>query len=298
MRLSRALPVFGAFFILLVSSLGVNSAFAGAEVIFVEDFDDTLDGWSQSICHTLDASQSCSILQSEFAQHSSSFHPLDPAISEPYWGVVKIFDSDNGTCSGPVEVRYSKEFVVPSTGEYNLETVIGVTNCAGCIETATLYIDGIQIFQRAGINANIDPTDNQTVFLESFTMNLDEGTHSIELGLGSTVTCNGNFQAAFDNIVVRSVVPPLTCGEGTVEDENQCVVDPTIIQQIIDLEALILELQNIIAELEALLGIHAPFTEEECDEIKATVAQKEADGRKVPSKLSSNFDTCVELYGE
>ena len=90
----------------------------------------------------------------------------------------------------------------------------------------------------------------------------------------------------------------ITCGEGAVFSNGQCEVDPDITQQIFDLEAFIVELQNIIAELEALLGIHAPFTEGECDEIKATVAQKESDGKKVPSKLSSNFDTCIKLYGE
>ena len=281
-----------------ISTLGVNQiAFAGTEVIFFEDFDDTLAGWTQTLCQTLDASQSCTIIQAEFAQPLSSYRPLAPAISEPYWGVVRIFDSDASSCSGPVEARYSKEFVVVNNGEYQIKAVIGVTNGAGTIETATLYIDGLNVFQRSGINAYFDPITNQKVFVESATRELDVGTHSVELSTHSTITCNGEFYGAFDDIEISRIIP-LTCGEGTVEFENQCVVDPTITQQIIDLEALVLELQGIITELEALLGIHAPFTEEECDDIKQTVIQKEADGKKIPSKLLEKYETCIDLYGE
>jgi len=61
-------------------------------------------------------------------------------------------------------------------------------------------------------------------------------------------------------------------------------------------------LQGIIDDLNAfidfLLANFAPFTEAECDDIKDTIAQKEADGKKVPQKLLKNFETCIELYGE
>ena len=218
-----------AIFVVLVLlvSFGSQYSLAGTGVVFSEDFDDTLDGWLLDSCQILDASQSCSIVQSEFAQPPASYHPLDPAISDPYWGVVKISDSGGGTCSGPVDARYSKEFVAPSNGEYRIESVIGVTNCAGCIETATLYIDGVQIFQRDGINGSVDPLTNQKLFFESLDLNLDQGTHEIGIGLASTVTCGGEFHAAFDNILVSAITPAITCGSGTTLIGNECEADVT-----------------------------------------------------------------------
>jgi hypothetical protein len=292
----KKIGIFGLFAV-LIGSFGLSQS-AFAETIFSENFDGTLGGWTLDSCTVLDSSQSCSIIQSQFAQPPTSFNPLDEAISSPYWGVMRISDSGGGTCSGPVEARYTKDFSVPSTGEYQIEAVIGVTNCAGCIETATFYIDGIQIFQRAGINANVDLTDNQTVFLETFNMNLNAGTHSIELGVGSTVTCGGDFHAAFDNIVISSVVPPLTCGAGTVEVSNECVVDPAITQEITNLETIVTGLLGIIDDLLEILAVYAPISQTECSEIQTTIDQKIADGKKVPPKLLENLETCEAIYPE
>ena len=91
--------------------------------------------------------------------------------------------------------------------------------------------------------------------------------------------------------------PTLECGPDTILQGNLCVVDPAITQQITDLEALVQELENRIAELLALLNIFAPITEAECADIQATVDQKIADGKNVPPKLLSNLETCTELYG-
>jgi len=96
---------------------------------------------------------------------------------------------------------------------------------------------------------------------------------------------------------VCDVNPTLACGPDTILQGNLCAVDPAITQQITDLEALVEELENRIAELLALLNIFAPITEAECADIQATVDQRIADGKKVQPKLLSNLETCAELYG-
>ncbi len=88
----------------------------------------------------------------------------------------------------------------------------------------------------------------------------------------------------------------ITCGEETTLNitTNEC--EPDVTQSDIGI------LQGIIDDLNAfidfLLANFAPFTEAECDEIKDTIAQKEADGKKVPPKLLEKLATCIELYGE
>ena len=129
---------------------------------------------------------------------------------------------------------------------------------------------------------------------------VSEGIHKIDIQAEGQVSgCNTVGIGLWQGTARIFSDPPLLlpCGEGTVEGETHCVVDPAITQQIIDLEALVLELQNIIADLMALLEIFAPFTEAECDDIKDTIAQKEAAEKKVPPKLLEKLATCIELYG-
>lgn len=137
---------------------------------------------------------------------------------------------------------------------------------------------------------------------------VSEGIHKIDIQAEGQVSgCNTVGIGLWQGTARIFSDPPLLlpCGEGTVEGETHCVVDPAITQELVDansliiiLQALIQTLQDRILELEELLGVHAPFTEEECDDIKDTIAQKEAAGKKVPPKLLSNLEICIELYGE
>jgi hypothetical protein len=291
-----------AIIVAFVGSLGVNQmAFAAPEVVFSEDFDGTLTGWSQTICDTNHGTQVCSLIQATEV-HNPWNSVKAPPPSAPNWGGVNLQAIGSGSLSVPIEVRYEKTFSVTTEDDYQVSAVLGVTDCSQCVESTQLFIDGNQIFSRSGVDVNLGPQSPQTTFFESTTVHLTSGVHTVGINLHSTAAVSGDFRASFDDIVIQS---ELSCGTGTVQVGTECVPDPDIVQDLADANALITTLQNLIqilqdriVILEAIVAEYFPYTAEECSEFKATYDQKITDGKKIPPNLEKKVEQCAALDGD
>jgi len=189
-----------------------------------------------------------------------------------------------------------------------------------CGGTINLLENGVINFNDEGTNhgtINGDTTTQITTPLSSNTL-FNSGTVSQDISLnkvsiqsiaspcppdpicGDSIVNQASEQCDDGNLIeddgCTNLCQFITCGEETTLNitTNEC--EPDVTQSDIGI------LQGIIDDLNAfidfLLANFAPFTEAECDDIKDTIAQKEADGKKVPPKLLEKLATCIELYGE
>jgi len=123
---------------------------------------------------------------------------------------------------------------------------------------------------------------------------------------GGTEQCDDGNAADGDGCSSSCLVETVSgfdCGFGTTEDDGECVVDPTITQQLaqalVDLGAALAQITNleaIITELEALLGEEDVFTLEECQKFQELADKRTQDGKDIPKGLQQNLETCAELF--
>ena len=118
----------GTLSLVLVAGM-TSPAFAETEVVFFEDFDDTLTGWNQILCiASAPDGQICQIGQ---ATELVNDPPNEPPNSLSFWGFVEVADSIVSTPVGPVETRYAKSFSIIEEDDYELEAVLGIKDCRG-----------------------------------------------------------------------------------------------------------------------------------------------------------------------
>jgi len=185
--------------------VGSQNVFAGTEIVFEEDFDGILVGWSESVCNRNDLIGQTCIL----GQATGLFDVNEPPPSLPNWGFVEIEDlvsNDGGFL--PIEVRYQKSFNVPSEDDYNVSAWLGIKDCFGCNISTQLYIDGVLVLERVGPNLpNNTPNPPPHDFFEESTVHLTSGSHDIEMAMFSNLAFAGNFRASFDDILIQRDVP-------------------------------------------------------------------------------------------
>jgi len=206
-----------------------------------------------------------------------AFAELEPSLTaEAFYNKGKIdifFDFDNipETCSG--NLRYTWHIYGQDPVSYGVDA-----DGKGSFTILPVGVDFVELIVIVSGNC----------VSERFDLNIPiQLPQQIICGTGTILNENNQCVPDLANI----------CGPQTILQGNMCVVDPAITQQITDLEALVQELENRIAELLALLNIFAPITEAECADIQATIDQKIADGKNVPPKLLSDIETCTEIYG-
>jgi hypothetical protein len=316
----KKIGIFGLFAV-LIGSFGISqSAFAAPEIVFSDNFDTGLTGWTQTICDKNHDSQTCSLIQATEVHNPWNTEKASPP-SAPYWGGVNLQATGLGSLSVPIEVRYEKTFSVTTEDDYQVSAVLGVTDCSQCVESTQLFIDGNVVFSKSGTDVSIGPQSPQTTFFESTTVHLTPGVHTVGINLYSTAAVSGDFRASFDDIVIQS---ELSCGTGTVQVGTECLPDTTDddsdgipnqfdgcptdsnkglpgvegcgnsdTQPLVDQ---INSLLNRISELVALLLQYFPYTEAECNEFQATYDAKVAEGKKIPPKLEEKVADCNTLY--
>jgi hypothetical protein len=203
--------------IVIALAIFVPPAFS-QPIVFQENFDSPLVGWSQTVCIRNDPpQQSCIIGTSD-----RLVDPLGPPIpgvmpsSPPNWGYVQITDFISDNLPGSAEVRYKKSFNVVVEGDYPISAVLGTKDCKGCNILTQLYVDSdvnpAPVFQNIGVNTNINTGDHPYKFSHEGTIHLVSGTHYVELGMYTDVAFNGPFRASFDDIKIG--VDPDVDGDG------------------------------------------------------------------------------------
>jgi len=179
-------------------------------VALAERFDGSLSPGTQSLCATRKSSQVCSLEQATRSAYG-------PPLSAPYFGRPLIVDR-SGYCTGPVEVRYKREFTTSAAGTYHLSAYVGVSPCDICNERARLFIDGALLIERIGpatARGGVLPPDS----LEQAMVTLAAGAHTIEIGMYSNEACYGGFSAYFDNIALER---PDSDGDGVPDGDDLC----------------------------------------------------------------------------
>ncbi len=186
----------------LVSS--IPAVFAETEIIFEENFDNGLSGWTLSQCTLgIAAHQECNIGTSTT---SSAFDTVNNAPSSPNWGYTEIF-SDYPPCKyEPIEVKHKKTFTVDEEGDYDLSSQIATTTCTTCKISSQLYIDGTIVFDQTGKTGN-NPLPPTTINFHETTISLQPGEHTLEIGMQSDFACSGNFRSSFDDIRIEYEMP-------------------------------------------------------------------------------------------
>jgi len=189
----------------LVFSLA-QSSYQVTEIVFEENFDDTLTGWSESVCDRNDPNQICSLIQDTVIPQAHN--PVSaPAPSPPNWGAARIEAFGGGSSILPIEVRYQKTFNVAEADDYDISAWLGITDCSGCVITSQVFVDGALVFARAGVDVGSSPPSPETTFFESTSIPLSEGSHTIEIGMLSTGAVTGDFRASFDDILIQRIIP-------------------------------------------------------------------------------------------
>jgi len=217
------------------------------EIVFKENFDGILTGWSESLCNTNDPSQVCSIGQVTRLPQP----PNESPNSLPNWGFVQIAATGAGSSEIPVEVRYQKSFNVAQEADYEISAVLGVNDCSSCVQSAQLFIDGILIFEESGVDLTIEPSGINK-FFDQGTIHLTAGPHNIEIAMHSTGALGGNFRASFDDIIIRQIPADLHENILTEVQNIEEKLDgdrPSLITQIVD------TLASIATDIGTVLGI-------------------------------------------
>jgi len=189
----------------LIISLA-QSSHQATEIVFEENFDGALIGWTESVCdRNTPATQVCRI-----GQATQLFDPPNEAPnSPPNWGFVEI--EANGGAFIPVEVRYQKSFNVAVEDDYDVSSWLGVKDCTGlgeCHIASRLFIDGVIVLEQAGPDLSDEPPLPSHVFFEQTTVHLTAGNHNVEMGMLSPEgAINGFFRASFDDILIQRTIP-------------------------------------------------------------------------------------------
>ena len=169
------------------------------QIIFEENFDSGIAGWSQSLCQLRNSGQECRI---------GTVTSPTPVPSPPNWGFSGIRDFVPG-CAGSVATKHAKSFSVSETGNYEISAVMFGSTCSGCDVFARLFIDGQQILIKKGQRLGVDPPlppSTQTAVVA-----LPAGQHTIEIGMTSNAACFGGFSGLFDNIAItQTTASPTT----------------------------------------------------------------------------------------
>lgn len=196
-----------------------------AETVFEEKFDTPLVGWSESICNrNTPANQICSIGQAP-TLHTP---PFESPSSLPTWGYVQIAATPPGNDNVPVEIRYEKSFTVTTPDTYSVESFVGIMDCGNCVISSQLFIDGIPVISKSGVDTAVEPALNSHKTFETTTIPLLAGPHTVEIAMHSTGAISGDFRASFDDIKIFTdtpTLPPLTCGVNTIQVNNECIPD-------------------------------------------------------------------------
>jgi hypothetical protein len=173
------------------------------QVVFDENFDSGLSGWSQSLCIRNDPDrQTCEIGQATELLNAPP-NNLSPN-SLPNWGYVQVNDIAHPSPAGSPEVRYQKTFNVIEEDDYDISAWLGTKDCGGCNVFTRLYIDGTLIFEEIGVGPSLAGREGEPrTFFREAVVHLSSGTHNIEMAMFSTVANAGEFRASFDDIKIE-----------------------------------------------------------------------------------------------
>ena len=196
---------FLAGIVALVLVAGMTSP-AFAETVFEENFDGAIAGWAQNLAlsdttNTGATFDPCPGLDTVLLQGES-------APSAPNWGYVQAtLSGGDGT---PINVVCEKSFDVADDGMYTVSTVLGTSDCDGCVETATLYIDEVPIFTADGEGPSGPFVLTNISTPIPVEIPLTAGTHMIQIENAATVAFSGEFRASFADIEISRDVEPQT----------------------------------------------------------------------------------------
>jgi len=183
-------------------SLGTCEA-GPINVVFEENFDNGLVGWTESVCIRNDPTrQTCEIGQATELNNAPP-NNLSPH-SLPNWGFVQVNDVAHPSPPGSPEVRFQKTFNVIDEDDYDVSAWLGTKDCGGCNISTRLYIDGNLIFEEIGIGPSLAGREGELrEFFRQTVIHLTAGTHDVEMGMFSTVANAGQFRASFDDIQIE-----------------------------------------------------------------------------------------------
>jgi SdrD B-like protein len=166
----------------------VNNSFGNKvqapEAIFSENFDSGITGWSLTLCQK-GSGQTCEL--------GTITNPT-PVPSSPNWGFTQVRDTAPG-CGSAVASGGTKTFTVPVTGDYKVSAAMFATPCDICTVVARILVDGQIILVKS---------NGQAPSVQSATIPLTAGTHSIQMRMNDNIACFGSFRAQFDNITIET----------------------------------------------------------------------------------------------
>lgn len=175
--------------VLLAALLAVAAPLANAEILFFDDFEDgDISNWSV----ILDGSGPDVAVDKGI--EASTLDSVSGARS-----LRTYFVSDRGTsaddCNAPCRVLASIDFTVVNPGDYVLDLFARSRDCSGCVISYDILSDGTLLSR-----ANALSFEQRTFALNGLTA----GTHTLRLGMHTTVAFSGAFQAFFDDVCVSS----------------------------------------------------------------------------------------------
>ncbi len=174
------------------------------EVIFDENFDGGISGWSQNLELSDTTNIGATFDPCPGTSQTLPSIPNEPSPSSPNWGFVQAtIVGGDGT---PVNVVCEKSFTVVETGAYSLKAILGATDCDGCVISSNLYIDEVFAF---GVNGEgpTPPFSQTNIHPEAQSQFLSAGAHTLQIEMATTTDSGGPFRASFDNIKIKKETP-------------------------------------------------------------------------------------------
>jgi len=184
---------------IIISALLFTFSFqTKAAVIFSDNFQDgNVDGWTLSSSHPgLNVGIEASLLGGG-PSGSDILDGTDQSlrtylIAPPGAGNTGAF------------TRATTDFNISNAGDYTLDLEARSRNCSSCDIYYEIFVDGFALWDHNSVGAAPVLSFEQKSFDLS---SLSLGTHTLTLGMYTTASYSGNFQAFFDDVVIHNNVP-------------------------------------------------------------------------------------------
>lgn len=153
-----------------------------SEVIFSDNFDSgNLSGWVKSTNYA-----AVSNVTTRSDVYVSAGNSLFVYLDAPPGSLNRLF------------VTATRHFNVPHAGDYALELYAKSETCDVCTISYEVFIDGARVVSGSSV-----AFQRVSVRLPNMTV----GTHSIGLGMSTNFAYSGRFNASFDDVVIRKLLP-------------------------------------------------------------------------------------------